>query len=67
MTKSIFKDVLHDLNKKLEVEGKRILLLLDNASPHKVDADYDRIHIEFFRPNLTPLLQTREPKEFSKL
>ena len=65
MTREIFRDVLSDFNKKLEAENKNCLLLLDNAQGHKIDVEYRRIKIEYFQPNLTPLIQPQDQAYYS--
>ena len=67
MTKSVFSDILSTLNKKLDKEGKKILLWVDNASPHKIANEFSNIRIEFFRPNMTPLIQPQDQAFYATL
>ncbi|UYV75131.1 hypothetical protein LAZ67_12002593, partial [Cordylochernes scorpioides] len=58
MTSSIFQEWLLQFNKQLVSEGRRILLLLDNATSHCVPNDgLSNIKIHFLPPNMTANLQ----------
>ncbi|UYV77397.1 hypothetical protein LAZ67_15000864 [Cordylochernes scorpioides] len=58
MTSSIFQEWLLQFNKQLVSEGRRILLLLDNAMSHCVPNDgLSNIKIHFLPPNMTASLQ----------
>ncbi|UYV77755.1 hypothetical protein LAZ67_15002168 [Cordylochernes scorpioides] len=58
MTSSIFQEWLLEFNKQLVSEGRRILLLLDNATSHCVPNDgLSNIKIHFLPPNMTASLQ----------
>ncbi|CCO27126.1 Tigger transposable element-derived protein 6 OS=Homo sapiens GN=TIGD6 PE=2 SV=2 [Rhizoctonia solani AG-1 IB] len=58
MNKILWKSYLHYLDEMMGREGRRILLICDNASSHKHDAStFTNLHIEFLSPNLTPWLQ----------
>ncbi|UYV75541.1 hypothetical protein LAZ67_13000549 [Cordylochernes scorpioides] len=58
MTSSIFQEWLLKFNKQLVSEGRRILLLLDNATSHCVPNDgLSNIKIHFLPPNMTASLQ----------
>ncbi|UYV65779.1 hypothetical protein LAZ67_3005441 [Cordylochernes scorpioides] len=58
MTSSIFQEWLLQFNKQLVSEGRRILLLLDNATSHCVPNDgLSNIKIHFLPPNMTASLQ----------
>ncbi|CUA76151.1 Tigger transposable element-derived protein 6 [Homo sapiens] [Rhizoctonia solani] len=58
MNKLVWKAYLGYLDEMMRREGRRILLLCDNASSHKHDAaDYPNLHVEFLSPNLTAWLQ----------
>ncbi|UYV72632.1 hypothetical protein LAZ67_10000112 [Cordylochernes scorpioides] len=58
MTSSIFQEWLLQFNKQLVSEGRRILLLLDNATSHCVPNDgLSNIKIHFLQPNMTASLQ----------
>ncbi|UYV62857.1 TIGD6 [Cordylochernes scorpioides] len=58
MTSSIFREWLLQFNKQLVSEGRRILLLLDNATSLCVPNDgLSNIKIHFLPPNMTASLQ----------
>ncbi|UYV71441.1 hypothetical protein LAZ67_8003210 [Cordylochernes scorpioides] len=58
MNSSIFQEWLLQFNKQLVSEGRRILLLLDNATSHCVPNDsLSNIKIHFLPPNMTASLQ----------
>ncbi|UYV78592.1 hypothetical protein LAZ67_16002085 [Cordylochernes scorpioides] len=58
MTSSIFQEWLLQFSKQLVSEGRRILLLLDNATSHCVPNDgLSNIKIHFLPPNMTASLQ----------
>ncbi|UYV64827.1 TIGD6 [Cordylochernes scorpioides] len=58
MTSGIFQEWLQQFNKQLVSEGRRILLLLDNATSHSVPNDgLSNIKIHFLPPNMTASLQ----------
>ncbi|UYV79472.1 SLC37A4 [Cordylochernes scorpioides] len=58
MTSRIFQEWLLRFNKQLVSEGRRILLLLDNATSHCVPNDgLSNIKIHFLPPNMTANLQ----------
>ncbi|UYV79488.1 hypothetical protein LAZ67_17002858, partial [Cordylochernes scorpioides] len=58
MTSSIFQEWLLQFNKQIVSEGRRILLLLDNAMSHCVPNDgLSNIKIHFLPPNMTASLQ----------
>lgn len=57
MTLSIFYEWLQKINKKMEQQGRRILLLLDNAPVHPCDVELSNIELMYFPPNVTSKLQ----------
>ncbi|UYV75246.1 hypothetical protein LAZ67_12003090 [Cordylochernes scorpioides] len=58
MTSNIFQEWLLQFNKQLVSEGRRILLLLDNATSHCIPNDgFSNIKIHFLPPNMTASLQ----------
>ncbi|KAG0437110.1 Tigger transposable element-derived protein 6 [Dictyocoela muelleri] len=56
LTAEIFNDYLISLNDKLKIENRKILLLLDNFSGHKV-GNKSNIELLFFPPNCTSIIQ----------
>ena len=57
MTASIFNSWLTDLNRKMSVQKRNILLFLDNACSHRADGTYSNIRLAFLPPNCTAVLQ----------
>ncbi|CAF1079694.1 unnamed protein product, partial [Brachionus calyciflorus] len=57
MTSIIFNAWLSKFNKKMACEKRNVLLLLDNASSHKIVGEYSNIKIHFLPPNTTSVLQ----------
>lgn len=59
MTGAIFTDYMVKWDKELRDQGKKILLLMDNASCHKIEGgvELQNIKLGFFHPNVTSRLQ----------
>ena len=57
MTGQLFNIWLDKWNRELKRQGKKILLLLDNFSGHKVTQELSQIKVVFFPPNTTSSLQ----------
>lgn len=57
MTLAIFKDWLSNLNSEMKTQGRKILLLLDNAPVHPNDIELSNIELLFFPPNTSSLIQ----------
>ncbi|XP_060177758.1 uncharacterized protein LOC132607691 [Lycium barbarum] len=60
MTGDIFKQYMLGLNAKFEDENRKILLLMDNATPHDIEEYEDlltHIKVHYLRPNMTSHLQ----------
>ena len=62
MTNLIFNECPLNLNALVKRQGRKILLLIDNAPVHIVDTEtkekLDAVKVQFFSPNLTSPLQT---------
>ena len=56
MTKEIFHQLMEKWNAELVESSKKILLLVDNFSGHKIDS-LSNIRIEFLPPNITSKVQ----------
>lgn len=57
MTKLIFEEWLTDLNRKMQIEGRHVLLFLDNASAHKTTRCFSNVELKFLPPNATSVIQ----------
>ncbi len=57
MTTSIFLPWLKIWNSELQKEGRKILLLIDNATCHPTVTDFGNITVEFLPANTTSLIQ----------
>ncbi len=57
MTLPIFMDWLVDLNRKMIVDNRKILLILDNAPVHPVNIEYFNIEILYLPPRTTLKIQ----------
>ena len=59
MTRDILESVLSKLNRRLNVKGRKIALLMDNAGCHPEDLKdrFSNIRIIFLPPNTTSMLQ----------
>ena len=55
MTSIIFEDWVRKLDTSMK--GRQVLLLLDNATSHKVPDGLKNVKIKFFQPNLTAHLR----------
>ena len=53
MTAKLFEDVLRAWNGRLDQQGRRVLLCLDNFSGHPPGLQLDNIQLLFFPPNTT--------------
>lgn len=58
MTGAVFASWLEAWDRKLQSQGRKVLLLIDNFSGHKWNEDrIKNIRVEFLAPNLTPFVQ----------
>ena len=57
MTRNILSDWLISLNNKMQKEGGKILLFIDNVKSHPKDLKTDFVKIQFLPPNTTSVLQ----------
>lgn len=57
MTGKIFENFLHEWDKKLRRERRKIALLLDNCPAHPPDLALKNIELVFLPPNTTALIQ----------
>lgn len=57
MTHNIFEEWLLDIEKKMKLEKRKILLLVDNCAAHIAIPRMDNVRVEFFPPNCTSVLQ----------
>ena len=57
MTSYIFKDWLENLDRKMRVQGRKILKLVDNCTAHPSDVELTNIELYFLPKNTTSLIQ----------
>lgn len=57
MTSTIWREIIKELDDKFTIKNKKILLLIDNASCHKLDFEPKSIEIVFMPPCTTSLIQ----------
>lgn len=57
MTSTLFDEWLNDINKKMRLAGRHILLFLDNAACHSANLVLSHVTLQFFPPNTTSKLQ----------
>ncbi|GFS15127.1 tigger transposable element-derived protein [Elysia marginata] len=57
MTGFLFKEWLYEWDNKLKIQGRRVLLLVDNCTAHPAIDDLQMITLKFLPPNTTSLLQ----------
>ncbi|XP_022162736.1 tigger transposable element-derived protein 6-like [Myzus persicae] len=57
MTQIIFNDWLIDFDTEMKKKKRKILLLIDNCTPHNAPPKLDNIRVEYFPPNCTAVLQ----------
>ncbi|KAG8739663.1 hypothetical protein FRC10_005290 [Ceratobasidium sp. 414] len=61
MNADIWQRWLANLNARMAVEGRKVLLLCDNAPSHIHDQDqYPNVRVEYFAPNLTAWIQPND-------
>ena len=53
----IFKLILQNLNRKMKIEKRKVILFLDNCSSHYIDMELSNIKLEYFPSNTTSQLQ----------
>ena len=56
MTQHLFEDFARKLDMKMRLQKRKIILFVDQCTAH-VDLNLKNVHIEFFPPNCTSLLQ----------
>jgi hypothetical protein len=57
MTRAIFNNWLSTLNRRMIIQQRKILLFLDNATPHKAETEYSNVRLIFLPPNTTSVAQ----------
>jgi hypothetical protein len=57
MTSDLFQEWLQDLNRKMRLQRRHILLFIDNAPSHPQNASMSNVQVIFFPPNTTSKLQ----------
>lgn len=57
MTSAIFNEWLAGVNKQMRWEGRRILIIVDNAPSHIMTKNLPNVEVKFLPPNLTSAIQ----------
>jgi hypothetical protein len=57
MTSYLFSSWLSDFNRQMRIQGRHVLLFLDNAPSHPKDQVYSNVKLYFFPANTTSKLQ----------
>ena len=57
MTSTLFKEYLDELNSKMKAQGRKILLLVDNAPSHILGEELSNVQVSFLPKNTTSVLQ----------
>ncbi|KAF7689887.1 Tigger transposable element-derived protein 6 [Cucumispora dikerogammari] len=57
LTREIFRKWLLNINDKMKLNKRKILLLIDNCHAHNINNQYSNIEIMFFPKNTTQILQ----------
>ena len=61
MLSSIWREIILKMDRKYKALGKKIVLIVYNAAPHKFDEVPENIKIVFPPPNTTSLIQPCDP------
>lgn len=67
MTSTIWNEIIRELDEKFKKRGQKILLLIDNASCHKLDFSPESIKIIFLPPCTTSIIQPLDQGKFSEM
>lgn len=57
MTSAIFNDWLSSVNKKMKLENRHVLIIVDNAPSHTKVKNLPNVQVKFLPPNLTSAVQ----------
>ena len=57
MTSTVFEEWIRKFDSSMRLKGRQVLLLLDNATSHKVPDGLKNTKVKFFKPKLTAHLQ----------
>ena len=57
MAKDVFRSVMHDFNKRMYRERRKVILLLDNAPVHEQCDEFSNVKLVFLSANTTSKLQ----------
>lgn len=60
MTTSLFQRWVHEFNAVMQTERRNVLLLLDNASCHRIEQPLSNVRIQMLPPNTTAHLQPQD-------
>lgn len=57
MTKTIWSAWLLEINRRMVTQRRNILLIIDNATPHRIGVELSNVKVAFMPPNCTSVLQ----------
>ncbi|KAH9190099.1 hypothetical protein AeNC1_007926 [Aphanomyces euteiches] len=60
MTATVFHQWIEKFNAAMQDEGRHVLLLLDNASPHRLEETLSHVAVRMLPPNTTAFLQPQD-------
>ena len=54
---TFFEEWLHELNRKFEMQGRKVVMIVDNCSAHPEFSGLKAINLHFLQPNTTSCTQ----------
>ncbi|KAF0707607.1 Aste57867_6581 [Aphanomyces stellatus] len=60
MTRDVFGHWIEDFDATMRLQNRHVLLLLDNASPHRYDGHLSNVTVHMLPPNTTAFLQPQD-------
>jgi hypothetical protein len=55
--RDIFIEIIENLDRRMKKEKRKIVMFIDNCAPHLIENIYENVHLIFFPPNITSILQ----------
>ena len=57
MDGTLFEEWLHELDRKFEMQGRKVVMIVDNCPAHPEVSGLKAINLEFLPPNMTSYTQ----------